>query len=68
MRMSQRTDRSVPTNQLHKTLTVRLLVAGTSTLTTKLLGLAAAGIGHQESSVILNELLLDGALGGLVDV
>ena len=48
-------------------LTVRLLVAGTGTGTAELLGLAATGVGNEESSVVGDKLLLDLSLGGLVD-
>lgn len=49
-------------------LTVRLLVAGTSTRTTELLGLASARIGDEQGSVVLNQGLLQLSLGGLIDI
>lgn len=49
-------------------LSVRLLVPGTSTGTTKLLGLAAAVVGDQQGAVELDEGLLQQVLGMLVDV
>lgn len=56
-----------PDNRTNK-LTVRLLVAGAGTGATELLGLASAGISHQQSSIVLDEHLLDRPLGGLVNV
>jgi hypothetical protein len=47
-------------------LTIRLLSACTSRVSTKLLWLAAARICHQESTVIVQKNLLDLALGSLV--
>jgi hypothetical protein len=49
-------------------LTVGLLVSGTGTGTTELLGLAATGIGDEEGTVVLEEDLLELVLGGLIDV
>jgi hypothetical protein len=43
-----------------------LLVLATGTRTTKLLGLAATGIGNQECSVVLDEHILNLILRGLV--
>ncbi len=48
--------------------TVGLLVASASAGTTKLLGLAAAGIRDEESAVVGEENILDLLLGGLIDV
>lgn len=48
-------------------LTVRLLVAGTGTRTTELLGLAAAVVGNEEGTVELDESLLEEVLGVLVN-
>lgn len=48
-------------------LTVRLLVAGTGTGTTELLGLAAAVVGNEEGTVELDESLLEEVLGVLVN-
>ena len=47
-------------------LTVGLLVAGTSTWTTKLLGLAAARIGNQEGAIVVDQHRADLLLGGLI--
>lgn len=49
-------------------LTVRLLEARASTLTTELLGLAATVVGNEESAVVLGQGLLEGVLAVLVDV
>lgn len=48
-------------------LTIRLLVAGASTWTTKLLGLAAARVGNQQGAVIVDQDASNLLLGGLVD-
>lgn len=48
-------------------LTVRLLVTGTSTWTTKLLGLAAARIGDKEGSIKVDQNVADFLLGSFVD-
>jgi len=48
-------------------LTVRLLVAGTGTGTTKLLGLAATRVGNEEGAVVLDEDLADLLLARLID-
>lgn len=48
-------------------LSVRLLEAGTGTLTTELLGLAAAVVGNEEGTVELDEGLLEHVLGVLID-
>lgn len=48
-------------------LSVRLLVPGTSTGTTELLGLAAAVVSDQQGAVELDEGLLQQVLGVLVD-
>lgn len=47
-------------------LTVRLLVTSTGTRAAKLLGLASAGVSDQQRAVILDQDILDLALGGLV--
>jgi hypothetical protein len=52
---------------VHRHLTVRLLVSGTGTGTTELLGLAATGISDQEGTVVGEEDLLELVLGGLID-
>ena len=49
-------------------LSVGLLESGAGTLTTKLLGLAAAGVGDKEGTVVLNQSLLEQVLAVLVDV
>lgn len=49
-------------------LTVRLLVASASSWTAKLLGLAAARISNQQSSVILDQDVLYFLLGRLVHI
>jgi hypothetical protein len=56
-----------PHSEQHRCLTVRLLEAGAGTLTTELLGLAAAVVGNEEGSVELDEGLLEEVLGVLVD-
>jgi hypothetical protein len=48
-------------------LSVRLLVARAGTGSTELLGLAAAGVGNEESAVISEEDVLDLLLGSLID-
>merc|ERR1719265_1304565 len=48
--------------------TVGLLEARTCRATTKLLGLAATWVSHNEGSVIAHDNVLDLLLGGLVDV
>lgn len=50
-----------------KNLSVRLLVSGSGTGSTKLLGLHSSGIGNQQSSVERSEGLLELVLGLLVD-
>lgn len=50
-----------------KPLSVGLLETGTGTLTTKLLGLAAAVVGDEEGAVKGDEGLLEQVLGVLVD-
>ena len=50
------------------TLSVGLLESGAGTLTTELLGLAAAGVGDEEGAVVLNQSLLEEVLAVLVDV
>ena len=45
---------------------VGLLVTSSGTFTSELLGLAAAWVGDEERLVVLNEELLEHALGGLV--
>lgn len=54
-------------NRPKSNLSVRLLVSGSGTGTTKLLGLHSSGIGDEESSVELGESLLELVLGLLVD-
>jgi len=49
-------------------LTVRLLVPGTSTGTTELLGLHAAGVGDEEGAVLRHKGTLELVLGLLVDI
>lgn len=49
-------------------LTVRLLEARASALTTELLGLAATVVGNEESAVVLGQGLLEGVLAVLVDI
>lgn len=49
-------------------LTVRLLVPGTGTGTTELLGLAPPVVGNEECAVVLDEGLLELVLGVLVHV
>jgi hypothetical protein len=56
----------IPTDILNR-LTVRLLETRASTLTTELLGLAAAVVGNEEGSVELDESLLEEVLGVLID-
>jgi hypothetical protein len=48
-------------------LTVRLLVTGTGTGTTKLLGLRSSGVGNEEGSVVRDEGLLQLVLGLLIN-
>lgn len=54
-------------SQTSSALTVRLLEPGTGTLTTELLGLAAAVVGDEEGTVELGEGLLEQVLGVLID-
>lgn len=49
-------------------LSVRLLVAGTSSGTSELLGLAATGIGNQQGTVVVDQDVLQLLLRGLIDV
>ena len=49
-------------------LSVRLLVAGTGTWTTELLGLASSGISDQQGPVVVDQNVLEFLLGGLIDV
>ncbi len=49
-------------------LTVGLLVAGASSRSTKLLGLAAAGISNQKGPVVLNQDIFDLFLGRLIHI
>merc|ERR550537_1993888 len=51
-----------------KSLTVGLLEPGTGTTSTELLGLAAAGVGHQEGPVEVDEKGLDLLLLSLINV
>jgi hypothetical protein len=48
-------------------LTVRLLVTGTGTGTSELLGFTTTGIGNEKSTIVLDESFLDLLLGSLVD-
>lgn len=48
-------------------LTVRLLVLGTTTLSTGLLGLGTSGVRNEECSVVGNESLLQLVLGVLIN-
>jgi hypothetical protein len=48
--------------------TVRLLETSSGTVTSHLLGFAAAGIGDEETLVVLNEQFLELSLGGLIVV
>jgi hypothetical protein len=52
----------------NSSLTVRLLVSGTGSGSSELLGLALSGIGNQQGSVELDQDVLDGLLALLVDV
>lgn len=47
-------------------LSVGLLVASTSTRTSKLFGLAATGVSNQQGPVILDEDVFDLLLGSLI--
>lgn len=49
-------------------LTVGLLVAGTSSGSTELLGLAATWIGNQQGPIVLDQDVFDLLLGGLVHI
>lgn len=49
-------------------LTVRLLVAGTSSRSTELLGLAATWISNQQGPVVLDQDVLDLLLGGFIHI
>lgn len=49
-------------------LTVRLLVTSAGTRSTELLGFASAGVSNQQSSIVLDEDLLDLSLGSLINV
>lgn len=49
-------------------LTVRLLVTGTGTWTTKLLWLATSVVGNEQSTVVSDESLLQLVLAVLIDV
>lgn len=49
-------------------LTVRLLVTGTGTWTTKLLWLATSVVGNEQSTVVRDESLLQLVLAVLIDV
>ena len=49
-------------------LTVGLLVAGTGTTTTELLGLRTTVVGNEECAVVLDKSLLQLVLGVLIDV
>ena len=55
-----------PNRPSHR-LTVRLLESGAGALSTKLLGLATAGIGDEKAAVELDEGNLQEVLGVLVD-
>merc|ERR1712187_774391 len=54
-------------NEIHH-LTVRFLVSSSGTWTAEFLGLRSSGIGDHESSVVLDEAVLQDSLGVLVDV
>lgn len=54
--------------QRRKLLTVGLLVAGTGTGTTELLGLRATVVGNEQGAVVLDKSLLELVLGVLVNV
>lgn len=49
-------------------LSVRLLVAGTGSWTSELLGLAATRISNQQGTVVVDQDVLQLLLGGLIDV
>ena len=53
---------------MYRHLTVGLLVAGTSSGSTELLGLAATGVGHQQGPIVLDQDVLDLLLGGFIDI
>lgn len=59
-----------PTEKREKThrLTVGLLESGTGRRSSELLGLAATGVGNEQSTVIGEENVLNFLLGGLIDV
>merc|ERR1712098_199234 len=61
-------DDIVDTTQTQKNLTVGFLVSGTSTRTSKLLGVATSGISHQQAPVELNKGILDGLLALFINV
>lgn len=50
------------------TLTVGFLVAGSGTWTAELFGLSSARVGDEESSVVVQQGVLDLLLGSLIDV
>jgi hypothetical protein len=62
------TFRTNKNNSKKNCLTVRLLVAGTGSGSSELLGLALPGIGDQKGSVELDQDVLDGFLALLIDV
>lgn len=49
-------------------LTITLLISGPCAGTAKLLGLAAAAVGHEQGAIVLNESLLQLVLGVLIHV
>ena len=49
-------------------LTVRLLVAGSGAGASELLGLASAGVGHEEGAVVGDQDVLDLSLGSLINI
>lgn len=49
-------------------LSVRLLVAGTGTWTTELLGLASSRISDQQRTVVVDQNVLEFLLRGLVNI
>lgn len=65
--LSARHSSSLSSHSPSARLSVGLLETGTGTLTTELLGLAAAVVGDQQGAVELDEGLLEHVLGVLVD-
>ena len=60
--------RGQKTTMLQLQLTIRLLVSGTSTNTSKLLWLTATRIGNEEGSVKGNQFVLDYTLGCFINI